>query len=398
MSKENWKFNTICALPWTHLASNPDGSILPCCYYYRFKKDFGNIDDGNFDELYNGELFKELRLSLLNGEKPVECTKCFGREALGRGSMRTRYNATDWAKETIREIPKITNEDGSLNEIKIKYWDVRFSNICNMACIMCGSDFSSKWAAELGLNKETKVLKNFEKSKTYQFIDDNIQDVEEIYFAGGEPLIMDEHYYIMDKLVELGKTNVNLRYNTNMLKMEHKGKSVLDYWKVWKGKLDISPSIDAIGSRAEYIRYGTDWNKVDTNLKTLVDLGFKVEPLVAVGIHNILHLEDLYKYFLSIGIRNVGFNMIDNTQYNILWAPQQLKDDALNIYNTAINNLGNHPGLKTATVEIKSRLEKDADSSLSTFTEAIKKIDKMRKLDFWSTFPELAKYYCGVEK
>lgn len=396
MSKENWKFNTICALPWTHLASNPDGSILPCCYYYRFKKDFGNIDDAEFSELYNGELFKELRLKLLNGEKPDECTKCFGREALGRGSMRTRYNATKWAKETIREIPSITNEDGSLNKIKIKYWDVRFSNICNMACIMCGSDFSSKWAAELGLNKETKVLKNFEKSKTYQFIDDNIENVEEIYFAGGEPLIMDEHYYIMDKLVELGKTDVNLRYNTNMLKMEHKGKNVLDYWKIWKGNLDIAPSIDAIGSRAEYIRYGTDWNKVDANLKTLVNLGLKVEPLVAVGIHNILHLEDLYKYFLSIGIRNVGFNMIDNTQYNILWAPQKLKDDALTVYNTAINNLGNHPGLKTATVEIKTRLEKTADEGTSTFTDAIQKIDKLRNLNFFETFPELVKYYKDV--
>ena len=393
MSKDNWQYNTICALPWTHLASNPDGSIMPCCYYYRYKKDYGNIAEEDFNKLYNGELFKELRLDLLNGNKPKECEKCFNREALGRGSMRTQYNKTEWAQQTIKEIPSITNEDGSLNKIKIKYWDVRFSNICNMACIMCGSDFSSKWAAELGENKDRKLLNNFEKSKTYEFIDENINDVEEIYFAGGEPLIMDEHYYIMDKLVELGKTDVSLRYNTNLLKMEHKGKNVLDYWKNWKGKLDISPSIDATGARAEYIRYGTDWKKVDTNLKTLIDLGFEVQPLVAVGIHNILHLEDLYKYFISIGIKNVGFNMIDNKNFNILWAPQNLKDDALKLYHRAINNLGNSDGLKLAIVEIKTRLETKADSSQSNFLKYVKGIDVLRNLDFFETCPELKKYY-----
>jgi len=387
---------TLCALPWTHLASNPDGSIMPCCYYYRYKKDFGNIDETDFKELYNGPLFNELRQKLMNGEKPEECSKCFGREALGRGSMRTRYNNTDWGKETLKEIPTITNEDGSLNKIKIKYWDVRFSNICNMACIMCGSDFSSKWAAELGENKQSKLLNNFEKSKTYQFIDDNIQDVEEIYFAGGEPLIMDEHYYIMDKLVELGKTDVNIRYNTNLLKLEHKGKNVLDYWKNWKGELDIAPSIDAIGPRAEYARYGTDWKRVDSNLKTLLDLGFNVRPLVAVGIHNLLHLQSLYQYFMALGIKDVGFNMIDNDNYNILYAPQDLKDDALTVYNEAINNLGDTNGIKIATVEIKTRLEQKADSSRSTFISAIKKIDQRRGTDFFNAFPELIKYYYGA--
>ena len=88
--------------------------------------------------------------------------------------------------------------------------------------------------------------------------------------------------------------------------------------------------------------------------------------------------------------------MIDNTQYNILWAPQKLKDDALTVYNTAINNLGNHPGLKTATVEIKTRLEKTADEGTSTFTDAIQKIDKLRNLNFFETFPELVKYYKDV--
>lgn len=389
----------ICVLPWTHFASNPDGTVMPCCLHWPHQNFAGNIKEQDFKEIFNSDVFKKIRLEMLEGKEPKECEKCFRREKLVGHSLRKKYNTHPAMQDTLSKIKDITNKDGTINEIKIKYWDVRFSNLCNMACIMCGPPFSSKWAQEMGMTTDQgKVLKNFDQDKTYQFINDYVQDVEAIYFAGGEPLIMDEHYYILDKLFELGKTDIDIRYNTNMLKTTHKGKDVFEYWKNWKGPLEVSPSIDAIGAKAEYIRYGTVWNKIDENLTRLVDLGIKCEPLVTIGIHNLFHLPELVKYFDSKGITNFGFNMIDAPGFNILYAPQSFKDDALVLYNNFMNQLSGTAKERAISIsnEIFTRLNTKTTQMMemeSKFIKTIKKIDKNRNLDFFKTFPELEKYF-----
>jgi MoaA/NifB/PqqE/SkfB family radical SAM enzyme len=109
-----------------------------------------------------------------------------------------------------------TNKDGSYDEMKLVYWDFRFSNLCNMKCRMCGGHLSSMWVADEDkiyhrVSKANPVVNVADNSidNIYKILNENMEYVEEIYFAGGEPLIMDEHYYILEKL-NLKATVLNL--------------------------------------------------------------------------------------------------------------------------------------------------------------------------------------------
>ena len=397
------KVPKICVLPWTHLATVPDGRAIPCCLQYHYLDDYDNVNiqTNTIDEIMNSRGYKNLRLQMLNGEFPKSCEKCYSREKLTGKSLRTEQNKKPWHKDVFRNVRQLTEADGTIKDIKIKIWDIRFSNLCNMACIMCGPDFSSKWAREYP-GEYTKLLKNFKDNNTVKFIDENIKHVQEIYFAGGEPLIMDEHYYILDKLMELGKTDVTLRYNTNFLKTNHKGKDAFDYWKQWKGPIELAPSIDAMGKRAEYIRYGTKWEDVDANLKKAVELGLKPRPLITVGVYNMLHLPDLAKYFHSIGIDMYNLNMLNTPiEYDCAMAPNELKEDTLYFLEENFKHIKSETSLErfrklTSELVHKCKPVKD-ESSLTlnhiNFVEKILDIDKKRNLDFFRTFPELFGYY-----
>ena len=139
----------------------------------------------------------------------------------------------------------------------LKYWDFRFSNLCNMKCRSCGPRYSSAWvpdAKKLGYTDQEKVwmIDTIDDQNNYDFLKDQINVVEKIYFAGGEPLIMPEHWQILDMLVENNRFDVKISYNTNALTLTHKNKNAIDYWKQWPpGKVQVWPSIDEIGKRAE---------------------------------------------------------------------------------------------------------------------------------------------------
>ena len=122
---------TFCVLPWLHLHFHPNGQVHHCCLSFK-DIPMGNLSDGSPDEIINNENFKKLRLQLLNNEKPYSCTRCFDREKYNVTSMRQHQN-----QHFSKDIPQLindTNTAGSLHKVNFKYWDFRFSNLCNMKC------------------------------------------------------------------------------------------------------------------------------------------------------------------------------------------------------------------------------------------------------------------------
>src|SRR6056300_900941 len=195
---------SFCILPWTHLHTWPNGNVYPCCLT-DWREEVGNLETNTLEEIWNNNKMKELRQYMLQGKKHSNCRKCFQQEDYNLDSMRTSLNRK--FSHHIESITKNTSKDGHNNDFKLIYWDFRFSNLCNFKCRMCSSALSSKWYEDeinaFGSSQSDRALINvndYSKKDIKLYLENFMEEVEEIYFAGGEPLLMDEHYYILEEL------------------------------------------------------------------------------------------------------------------------------------------------------------------------------------------------------
>ena len=347
----------ICVYPWSHVNINPNGDVWPCCHQRGDNiRVYGNFKKDSIDTIFNSESAKELRRSMLQGVLPPDCAKCIDYEKLGIKSARYWANKQGWAREVLDSIPDITRVDGSVTDYKIKYWDLRWSNLCNMNCVMCDPEWSSLWTQDVKnklANFSDEAIEKDEHLKFFKasiendvkkvkhipnqnWIDDHITDVEHIYFAGGEPLIMNEHWYILNKLVEFNRFDVKIKYNTNMLKLDFKGQNAIDLWKNWDyRKLSVESSIDETGKRAEWIRSGTVWETVKKNIEQVRDAGIQTFANSSIGCYNVIRLpeliDELYELYDSPTNWNaqVNLNPVHNFWCSVQVLPDALKRDIL---------------------------------------------------------------------
>ena len=390
----------------------PNGNVFQCCIT-DYRNHIGNLQDNTLEEIWNNDYMKQLRLDLLSGKKPTSCTKCFEQEENGIISFRNAVN--ERYKDSINDLIYATDENGYNNEFKLRYWDFRFSNLCNMKCRMCGGHLSSLWNGDelalYGQASEPEIVVNTkDKSKEdlYQLIDEQIENVDEIYFAGGEPLIMDEHYYILEKLIETGRFNVKLRYNTNLLKVKYKKWDNFSLWSKFDN-VQVIGSIDAVGARAEYIRKGTVWNTVDSNIRKLAasnNILFGVSP--TVNIFNVYHIPELVDYFLSAGVSLDELhlnNVLTNPKwYHISILPSDIKEMIVKKYNDHLEKFDTEQRSKLAArysgilTYLNHDQGEDLDVYRNKFFQVTSELDKYRKESLVEACPELEKFYNDIRQ
>jgi sulfatase maturation enzyme AslB (radical SAM superfamily) len=226
----------------------------------------------------------------------------------------------------------------------------------------------------------------------------HIDYVEQIYFAGGEPLLMEEHYRILDELVRRKRFDVRLIYNTNFTHTDLKGQSVFEYWKQFDS-VAVGASLDGSARYAEYIRKGTDWNRVEQNriemLKTCPGVDFYISP--TLSIMNAWHLPDFHRDWAERGlIRPQDLNV------NILQDPAYLRIDIGTIkykqrlrmkYQEHINWLRDHDPLQRASVgfesAIKFMMATDNTHLIDTFWRKTHDLDSIRSERLLDVIPEL---------
>ena len=264
--------STFCILPWTSLHVRPNGSVYPCCVANVTLPVSTWQEDSLLEAAWNSESMRRIRLELLQGEQPKECYRCFFLEKQG---IRSRRLQSLDRFEHLMPLVELTNADGSVDKMTIACIDMRFSNVCNLKCRTCGPELSSHWYGDgkkIGVQtKNTALIKpNLLPETKWSQIESILDQAEVIYFAGGEPLLTDEHYKILHWLVDHGKTDVEIQYNTNMSVLNFKGESVLDLWKRFN-KLSIGASIDGYGSQAEYIRHGCVWEEIESNRRKMIE-------------------------------------------------------------------------------------------------------------------------------
>ena len=342
-----------CVLPWVHFHAWPDKRVMPCCIADSDLPTAEIREDESIIQMMNSEKYNDLRSKMMKDEAVPECKRCYDLEMMGEWTMRQSHNRRR-GLDYVDYIADVTNDDGSLKEFQMKYMDIRFSNICNMKCRSCGPSCSSLWSQEFLEQRGKEVFEEyFPKSNGKIVINNNddmtlmsklkpyLDDVTEVYFAGGEIIITQEHYECLDYWIENGLTDqVELTYTTNFSTLKYKKNvDLIEYWKKFP-QLKIWASLDAHGEVAECIRSGTDWEKVVRNIREVKEqvphASFQITP--TISIWNIFDFPDFWDYmvdndFIDVDFSSPRFNLATNPWYaNVMILPQHVKRRLAELY------------------------------------------------------------------
>lgn len=462
--------NTFCILPWIHLSTRPDGSMRVCCTANAssvgptndkvhggmvgvLKTDAGkpsNLNVADFLTSWNSTYMRNVRKQMLNGEQPPSCIKCYKEEAAGHRSKR-QWETEYWTKRTnLKKLIEETQEDGSVPP-KVTYIDLRFGTKCQLGCVMCSPHDSSGWIKDWqAIHPQVKnpVLKetmqwqdkgsvngssyNWHKNNPvfWEQFYDQIPNMQQLYFAGGEALIIDEHYDILRQCIKQDHAkNLEIRYNSNGIEWKQ---DLFSLWKQFK-LVRYHYSIDDIGARNEYVRYPSDWNRMEKVFRILdEETSDNVEVTVACAVQalNIYYLPDLIRWKLEqnfkkinkwpLGAGGVNFHFVYhpphlNVKVLPAWFKQKVREKYEKFYTWWEQNWelslaehqigkvtfeqwrGSEYGIKRLQGLVQFMESEDWSNRLPELKEYITLIDKQRNLSFAETFYEMKDIFNGIE-
>jgi len=392
-----------CMLPWIHLHGWSQGEAYPCCMA-EMNETVGNLRDNTLEEVWNGESMRQMRLNMLQDKPSEQCVKCYEKEDNGFFSLRNESNRNfAYAVDYIDS----TQTDGSADP-NIIYWDMRFNNLCNFSCRMCGPQFSSNWVKEFNriYGQDLKIeYTRGNKELNWEMVEPYIDNLHKIYFAGGEPLMMEEHWRLIDELLKRGKTNVELMYNTNFSETKYKSRNVFEIWKEFE-TVSVGASLDAMGARAEYIRKGTNWDKIVRNREEMLDICPTVDffPSATLQVLNAYHIVDFHNDWMHRGLikaYDFHINILQGPDYyRLTILPQHMREEVIKLYKEHLVNIAEADDIKRATNGFEGAIHflenEDRTDLLPKFREEIHKFDRFRNEDMVEVFPELKELMDGL--
>ena len=330
-------------LPWVSLETSPIGTVRPCCLAEEeIKDELGNkykLIATDLDTVQHSEYMQKLRSSFLAGEQPGTCRKCWNEERAGRTSKRMH---------TLNRLNHIIPDWEWTQDAKpLLFIDFKLGNICNLKCRICGSWSSSQFAAEEIKfegkdNIHYQMLKDGAWPRENQSFWDNLapvmKHVRYMEFTGGEPFMIQEHFDLLQRLVDAGVAkDIEIHYNTNGTHFPERGE---DIWKHFK-TVEVAFSIDDVGARFEYQRKNADWNQVNYNLQQFRLLrhrwnNIQLQVCSTVNVFNVLYLEELAQWIDQQDFDFVYWNMLHEAYYlSISTMPERAKTAAIDRLKTA---------------------------------------------------------------
>ena len=300
----NIPHDRFCVLPWISLEASPIGTVRPCClaedeivdsHSVKF-----NLRSANFEQIQNSEYMYQLRQAFLAGQKPATCNRCWSEEAAGRTSKRMH---------TLDRLKHVVPDTEWTHDAKpLMFLDLKLGNICNLKCRICGSWSSSQFATEEIQNTPVEQRKNTfayqmlragawprENTNFWDQIDNCLNDIRYIEFTGGEPFLIQEHFDMLQGIVNRGIAHqVEIHYNTNGTQYPEHAEAIWQHFKT----VEIAFSIDDLGSRFEYQRSNAQWAEVCNNLDRFRDLkeihsNIKLQICTTVNIFNVYYIDQV---------------------------------------------------------------------------------------------------------
>lgn len=290
------KPDTLCLAPWVHTYLSPQTERRMCCasrepaqnfrQYIDSKSGTGTYIPITLEQHWNGDHMRSVRLRMLAGERLPECEVC-NDQLLNTDVYRTYFSQLFGHK--YREILQQTDDTGRTSMQPVS-WDYRFSNLCNFKCRTCGDMLSSSWESEQKAHGMVnwkdpknnwmqsavrKHISEFQDTQIEQEFSDAVEQhrIEEVYWVGGEPLMYEQHWRYMQRIIELGDgPRVYARYNTNLSRVQYRGidlyRDILPRLRDWQ----ICASLDGTGTIGEYIRTGLDYDQWLRNFGKAVEI------------------------------------------------------------------------------------------------------------------------------
>jgi organic radical activating enzyme len=327
-----------CVLPWISLETSPVGTVRPCCLAEdEIANDAGekfDLNTASFTAIQNSQYMRDLRQEFIDAKQPQTCRKCWREERSGRTSKRMH---------TLNRLKHILPEQNWTVDAKpLMFLDLKLGNICNLKCRICGSWSSSTFAAEelaqlpAGEDKKTnhhyRMLKQGawprENPQFWSEIDQVVDQIRYIEFTGGEPFMIQEHFDMLQRLVDRGIAGqIEIHYNTNGTQWPEQGEAI---WKHFK-TVEIAFSIDDVGARFEYQRSNAVWSEIETNLAQFKQLrarntNIQLQVCTTVNVFNVLYLEAVANWIDQQDFDFVYWNMMHEAYYfSISTLPDSVK-------------------------------------------------------------------------
>ena len=371
-----------CPMPWTGLMYNVDGKVKNCI---RSAGELGNLKHNTIEEILHSDVNLDTQQRMLNNQPGKTCYTCYDLE-----DDKTGFDIISDRIFYIRELKQIPLSTYQLDQHDLHTIDVRWTNLCNFACVYCSSEFSSRWANELDKPVVSPNLEQLARFKQYIF--DHAPILKHVYMAGGEPLLMKENLELLE-LLQKTNPNVNLRINTNLSKTNTR---VFDkicefpnvHWTV---------SVETMADEFEYIRYGGRWEDFLENLKSIQQLDHKISFNMLWFLLNYRSVFECVDYLKSLGFHNNSFiigALLKPEYLNIRHLPEHV----LNLLKVEIHNrLDIRPGylLEDSYKNMLSYIEQPFEKDLDESFKKIKTMDQRRNIDSSKIFTDLYKFKEG---
>lgn len=441
---------TLCPIPWMSQSLRSNGDVRICCQTQHgptggiIKDQEGNAVNAktaDLKKIRNSDLSKEIRRYMMKGEWHPECKRCKNETDAGMNS-RINYENDIWVNYgnlTWEYLLEHTNEDGTINvdEIDCSFYDVRFGNLCNLKCRMCGPTDSSQWYEDQvklwgdsykDSHGKVKLVKN-EKGKYqpendvynwhesdfyWEQMDNNIEEIKKLYIVGGEPLLIDRHYEFLQKCVDRNHAQyMTIEYNSNITSIPDRA---FDIWKHFK-KVQIGASIDGYGIINDYMRYPSRFDKIYENLKKLSNAegNFRIWIASTINIFNVLHFPEFMEWIILNKLPRINddnFRPIVTPHplhgpkfYNIKALPTFAKkavEEKFERYRTHLKKIINNSDFELDRKEaskqevdklldqyIKYMYAEDLSEYMGKFWEATRRLDRIRGHSIEQYIPEL---------
>ncbi len=418
---------TFCVYPWMEFILGPSPHIRFCCIANKVvRNEHGEayaFEKISLEDYWNSYGLREIRKKMLNGERIEACEHCYYQENIGRTSYRQSFNRQWFESESGTEILNRV-EKSRTNGYKVEkpplYLDIRPGNLCNLKCRMCNPGSSSKIYQEQKqllkdspsemrtlINNIDGYFEQDEKKFHNWYKNNKIWDsiykwaplTKQLYFTGGEPTLIKENWELIDHLTEKGYSkNIHLIFNINCTQVPDKLINTFSTFST----VAISLSIDGYKEVQEYIRYPSQWEKIEENIVKLLksrkeNTQFFFSPVIQT--YNILDLPRLLRWFdeLQENYGHIKSSIIMCTKpefLDISILPKKIKKEAflrIKEYETSYKGSDNFllECLFAITKVLKTEEKNDIEKHLKKFYKYTTLLDKKRGDNFKKTFPEL---------
>ena len=394
----NIPHDKFCVLPWVSLEASPIGTVRPCC----LADDELTDDDSNkfslltadFASIQNSRAMTQLRQEFLDGKRPQTCRKCWNEERAGRTSKRMH---------TLDRMKHMGISGEWTRDAKpLMFLDLKLGNICNLKCRICGSWSSSQFATE-----EINDAPPAEKKSTYAYqmlragawprenetfwdqIELALNDIRYIEFTGGEPFMIDEHFDMLQGIVDRGIAHqVEIHYNTNGTQWPERGPNIWRHFKT----VEVAFSIDDIGARFEYQRTNADWAVVLDTITSFQYLrsqlpNLRLQCCSTVNVFNVRYIDQLSHWIALQQFDFMYWNIMHDAWY---FSIATLPDSAKAAITEHLRSADVPPQYREEFDRIIDFMNNGASTDGFMTVMKIRDLDRKRQQNLRDVEPELA--------